>query len=125
MFWESLSHSLSHETRAESLATSEGPSLARAGMQSRSLSGTKAERLEQFWNSATICEDGKKSHRYHCPWSDITERKVAEERVSFQGVFTQSVRNAVIATDLEAGSSTGTISEVLYQWKSRRCWAAA
>ena len=108
------------ETRAESLAyiqrTISGESWNAVEIPIRHESG---EVRTVLWNSATIYdEDGRKVIATIAHGQDITERKVAEERVSFQASLLNQVRNAVIATDLEGRIIYwNRFSEVLYQWK--------
>ena len=73
-----------------------------------------------LWNSATIYDEtGRKVIATIAQGQDITERKVAEERVTFQASLLDQVRNAVIATDLEGRIIYwNRFSEVLYQWKA-------
>ena len=109
------------ETRAESLAyiqrTISGESWNAVEIPIRHESG---EVRTVLWNSATIYdEDGRKVIATIAHGQDITERKVAEERVSFQASLLDQVRNAVIATDLEGRIIYwNRFSEVLYQWKA-------
>ena len=109
------------ETRAESLAyiqrTLSGESWNAVEIPIRHESG---EVRTVLWNSATIYdEDGRKVIATIAHGQDITERKVAEERVSFQASLLNQVRNAVIATDLEGRIIYwNRFSEVLYQWKA-------
>ena len=109
------------ETRAESLAyiqrTISGESWNAVEIPIRHESG---EVRTVLWNSATIYdEDGRKVIATIAHGQDITERKVAEERVSFQASLLNQVRNAVIATDLEGRIIYwNRFSEVLYQWKA-------
>jgi PAS domain S-box-containing protein len=73
-----------------------------------------------LWNSATIYdEDGRKVIAAIAQGQDITERKAAEEQVTFQASLLDQVRNAVIATDLLGRIIYwNRFSEVLYQWKA-------
>ena len=109
------------ETRAESLAyiqrTLSGESWNAVEIPIRHESG---EVRTVLWNSATIYdEDGRKVIATIAHGQDITERKVAEERVSFQASLLNQVRNAVIATDLEGRIIYwNRFSEVLYQWRA-------
>ena len=109
------------ETRAESLdyiqRTLSGESWNAVEIPIRHESG---EVRTVLWNSATIYdEDGRKVIATIAHGQDITERKVAEERVSFQASLLNQVRNAVIATDLEGRIIYwNRFSEVLYQWKA-------
>lgn len=109
------------ETRAESLAyiqrTLSGESWNAVEIPIRHESG---EVRTVLWNSATMYdEDGRKVIAAIAHGQDITERKAAEERVSFQASLLNQVRNAVIATDLDGRIIYwNRFSEVLYQWRA-------
>ncbi len=109
------------ETRAESLAyiqrTLSGESWNAVEIPIRNKDGMVRTVL---WNSATIYDEGgRKVIATIAQGQDITERKAAEEQVTFQASLLDQVRNAVIATDLEGRIIYwNRFSEVLYQWKA-------
>ena len=73
-----------------------------------------------LWNSANIYDEtGRRVIATIAQGQDITERKMAEERVAFQASLLDQVRNAVIATDL-CGRIIywNRFAESLYQWKA-------
>ncbi len=80
----------------------------------------KGEVRTVLWNSANIYDEtGKQVIATIAQGQDITERKAAEERVSFQASLLDQVRNAVIATDLDGRILYwNRFAEYLYQWKT-------
>ena len=80
-----------------------------------------------LWNSANIYDEaGRRVIATIAQGQDITERKMAEERVAFQASLLDQVRNAVIATDFDGRIIYwNRFAESLYQWKAEEVLGAS